>query len=748
MSWRYSNQWAERLSDSEILKVRNELSWLISKTSPWFNKKSGNFTDSHWNWNLLVPNFLTDKDDNGDMDVFLFDNWKIDFKKAIDNIAEKSEKSDRNWGVTSFLFNSESIWKKIQVDLHTKWKAGEFKSSYFPYYQIPYLFFVLGKIFIKADIRLTEKWVFKTGRLTIENGSIIDVDTCITKNLTKFVEEIFDMKWEEISKINSYEWIELFIENSFLWKMNLSAIFEKEENPKIKKIFNKNELKEYNRQELVTSILDKVAKKYSFVDKKLAANIEKATQEFDNRKEKEDSLRYFFWVESFKDLNSELKTYIHSYKNQAPTLKILKDIHKKIEKTYWEDQDIYAVGGCVRDIFLWTWINDWDITGTLSSEDFVKLFGWVATEKMWTVMAKINWLDVEYTPFRKEWKYDWREPMEVTFWATIEEDSKRRDFTINSLYLSLKDGTIRDFHWWLNDLKTGTVKCVGIAKDRFDEDYLRILRWLRFKSMLETKLWKSKYDENTYRDMISCYKELEWVSTYRISEEYMKWLKHNSYLKNIHTYGNAVVDINWEFFPSLNKASEIYNKVKSVYIPLFCVLWEDIEKFKAFHSKYISTDNKNIFLLANNFIKKNRAIDYNMIISDSTSLKWFLFDVISNGWANIIDDYKKIRLFLKVYSGFLIKDWIIHYDDYKNLDKSFKSLRLTGEPFSMKQLKQWWFDFEKTMDVTGIKPRDLVELAKSKIMDWTYIDLYSNIASKIIDNWHIEKKTHKLKTLL
>lgn len=747
MSWRYSNQWAERLSDFEILKVRDELAWLINIDSPWFAKKSGNFIDNHWNWNLLLPNFLTDKDDNGDMDIFLFDNWKIDFNKTIKAIAAKSEKNDRNGWVTSFLFNSESIGKKIQVDLHTKWKEGEFKNSYFPYYQIPYLFFVIGKIFIKADLRITEKWVFKTGRLTIENGSIIDVDTCITKNLTKFIEEVFDMKWKDISSIDSYQWIESFIENSFLWKMNLSSIFDKEENLKIKKIFNKNESKEYNRQELVTTILEKVNNKYPFVEKKMIATIQNVEIEFNSRKEKEDHLRYFFWVESFKDLNPELKTYIHSYKNQAPTLKILKDIQKKIEKKYWSDQDIYAVGGCVRDIFLWTWVNDWDITGTLSSEDFVSLFGWVATEKMWTVMAKIDWLEVEYTPFRKEWKYDWREPTEVTFWATLEEDSQRRDFTINSLYLSLKDGTIKDFHWWLNDIKTGTVKCVWIAKDRFDEDYLRILRGLRFKSMLETKLWKSKYDENTYSDMISCYKELEDVSTYRISEEYMKWLKHNSYLKNINIYWKDVVNIHWQFFPSLNKASDIYDKVKSVYIPLFCILWEDTEKFKAFHSKYISADHKNVFLLANNFIKKNWWIDYTRISSDQSYLKWFLFDIINNWWANILVDYKKITLFLKEYSGLLIKDWFIQYDDYKKLHIAFKSLRLTGEPFSMKQLKQNGFDFEKIMKEMNITPRDLVALTKNKILDWTYKELYQSNTEKI-DIWHIDKKSYKLKTLL
>lgn len=149
---------------------------------------------------------------------------------------------------------------------------------------------------------------------------------------------------------------------------------------------------------------------------------------------------------------------------------------------------IYLVGGCVRDYLLGKPCNDFDLTTSaspLEMHEVLKGFKLVDTGiKHGTVSVICEEGTAEITTFRSDGAYiDNRHPETVTFSSSIEEDLKRRDFTINAMAYSHKTGLI-DLFGGKQDLEKGVIRCVGDAETRFEEDSLRILRCLRFASKL------------------------------------------------------------------------------------------------------------------------------------------------------------------------------------------------------------------------------------------------------------------------
>ncbi len=149
----------------------------------------------------------------------------------------------------------------------------------------------------------------------------------------------------------------------------------------------------------------------------------------------------------------------------------------------------YAVGGCVRDTLLGRTPSDWDIcTSALPwqvqqcFEDQTVLETGIAHG---TVTLVLEHRLYEITTYRVDGSYaDHRRPEQVRFVAELEQDLARRDFTINAMACGL-DGQIRDPFGGREDLGAGVVRCVGQAQRRFEEDALRILRALRFASVLD-----------------------------------------------------------------------------------------------------------------------------------------------------------------------------------------------------------------------------------------------------------------------
>lgn len=150
----------------------------------------------------------------------------------------------------------------------------------------------------------------------------------------------------------------------------------------------------------------------------------------------------------------------------------------------------YLVGGCVRDIFLGRVPKDWDVTTNATPEKIQALFPKTVYENAFGTVAVINETtedatlkNIEVTPYRLESGYsDRRHPDQVKFSDKIEDDLKRRDFTINAIAVSLSKGAIKDIidlYGGFQDIKDKTVQTVGKASERFNEDALRMMRAIR-----------------------------------------------------------------------------------------------------------------------------------------------------------------------------------------------------------------------------------------------------------------------------
>lgn len=157
-------------------------------------------------------------------------------------------------------------------------------------------------------------------------------------------------------------------------------------------------------------------------------------------------------------------------------------LHTLMENGY----EAYIVGGCVRDSILGIEPQDWDITTSATPEQTKALFRRTIDTGIehGTVTVMMGKTGYEVTTYRVDGKYeDHRRPTEVTFTASLTEDLKRRDFTINAMAYNDRTGIVDEFDG-MGDLERGIVRCVGIPQERFDEDALRILRAIRFAAQL------------------------------------------------------------------------------------------------------------------------------------------------------------------------------------------------------------------------------------------------------------------------
>lgn len=181
----------------------------------------------------------------------------------------------------------------------------------------------------------------------------------------------------------------------------------------------------------------------------------------------------------------------------------------------------YAVGGCVRDSLLGRTPEDWDITTSARPEEVKAVFRRTVDTGIahGTVTVMVGKTGYEVTTYRIDGKYeDGRHPKQVTFTPSLEEDLKRRDFTINAMAYSQKEGIV-DIFGGVKDLEAGVIRCVGSPIERFTEDALRILRAVRFSAQLGFEI-----EANTYKAIGEIAPNLGRVSKERILAELTKLL--------------------------------------------------------------------------------------------------------------------------------------------------------------------------------------------------------------------------------
>jgi len=224
-----------------------------------------------------------------------------------------------------------------------------------------------------------------------------------------------------------------------------------------------------------------------------------------------------------------------------------KEIQDISETLAQSGYDAYLVGGCVRDLLIGEKPKDWDITTNAHPEETQKLFSTFAgatadkpatvyENEFGTVGVKTRSEDltlrvVEITTFRTEGTYsDKRHPDEVKFAKTIEEDLSRRDFTVNAMAINLKDkisnppaeraglkNDIVDPYGGQKDLKNNSIRTVGEAEKRFNEDALRMLRAVRFSAQLGFTI-----EKETQKAIKKNAALLKYIAEERIRDEFQK----------------------------------------------------------------------------------------------------------------------------------------------------------------------------------------------------------------------------------
>jgi len=202
----------------------------------------------------------------------------------------------------------------------------------------------------------------------------------------------------------------------------------------------------------------------------------------------------------------------------------------------------YAVGGCVRDILMGREPNDWDMTTSALPDETLNVFKEYRTIptglKHGTVTVLIDGQPLEITTMRIDGEYhDSRRPDSVEFTDEITIDLSRRDFTANAIAYNPDDGIIDPFGGQ-TDIKNKVIRCVGNPDKRFDEDALRIIRALRFASVLGFDI-----DPETSESIMKNHHLMQNVAAERIRVELVKLLSGKNVEKLLTEYKDVVFGI-------------------------------------------------------------------------------------------------------------------------------------------------------------------------------------------------------------
>jgi len=175
-------------------------------------------------------------------------------------------------------------------------------------------------------------------------------------------------------------------------------------------------------------------------------------------------------------------------------LKVPKDVQRVVEKLIEAGHAAYVVGGCVRDAIRGVDPQDWDVATDATPEEIQKLFSRsLYTNRFGTVVVRSGDHEVEVTTYRVEAQYsDHRRPDQVAFTDSLHEDLSRRDFTMNAMaWRPGRNGTpgqLVDPFGGQRDLESRVLRAVGEPEERFREDALRMLRAVRFATLLDMRI--------------------------------------------------------------------------------------------------------------------------------------------------------------------------------------------------------------------------------------------------------------------
>ncbi len=334
------------------------------------------------------------------------------------------------------------------------------------------------------------------------------------------------------------------------------------------------------------------------------------------------------------------------------------------------------VGGCVRKHILGENIDDIDIATILNSEEIKERFKNTHLKiintgiKHGTITLIYDNFKFELTTLRKDIRTDGRHA-EVEFTEDWIKDSERRDFTINSIYLDI-NGNIFDPQMGMTDLKNRNVKFIGDPQKRIEEDYLRIIRFIRFALQYD-----SQTDEKTIEALKLNLNGIKKVSNERILDELLKILSLKNF-DNILKHHNkklifSLIFPELKFIDRIEKLKEV-KKIISIdkNILLAILLLDEKENHEYFCFKYkVSNElkenltdlNKNYLLMKNNRNFLEKDLEKNIYYSGKNNLIILhLLDFVCNPkykinkFINILNKIKSSKIYKLPFDGkFLVQ---------------------------------------------------------------------------------------------
>ena len=210
----------------------------------------------------------------------------------------------------------------------------------------------------------------------------------------------------------------------------------------------------------------------------------------------------------------------------SPTrLEIPADVEKVVDRLLTSAHDAYIVGGSVRDALRGVDPHDWDVTTDATPEQIQKVFPRsLYNNRFGTVVVRSGAHEIEVTTYRTETEYsDHRRPDSVAFTASLHEDLARRDFTMNAMaWRPARGGTqgeLIDPFGGSADLDARLLRAVGEPDERFKEDALRMLRAVRFATLLDLRIEPKTFDAIRRNAALTAS-----LSGERIQQEMMKML--------------------------------------------------------------------------------------------------------------------------------------------------------------------------------------------------------------------------------
>lgn len=246
----------------------------------------------------------------------------------------------------------------------------------------------------------------------------------------------------------------------------------------------------------------------------------------------------------------------------------IKNVLLKLEESNYK---AYIIGGFVRDYLLGIESYDVDISTSAKPKEIKELFELNNSndDNYGRMYFKDSLYNYDITTFRKEIKYENRKPVEYEYIDTIEEDILRRDFTINALYMD-SNGEVHDIVEGKKDLEDGIVRVIGNINEKMIEDPLRMLRAIRFASLLNFEI-----EPNLYNFIRQNKQLIHTLSYTRRKEELDRIFKNQNKLNGI----NLIKDLN------LEDVLEIKIKDDIVYTDNALGMWAQIDYAKEYQFK-------------------------------------------------------------------------------------------------------------------------------------------------------------------